>query len=91
MAGEVERARTLHQRIKAVLLEDWDPIGIRAISEAQDEYDGYVPTIYSMLISRKPLSEVYEYLLWLEGEHMRLSVDRQKTRHVAEKLVSLAQ
>src|ERR1700752_1521462 len=57
-----DRARALHAAIKDVLLKEWDPIGVQAIPEAQDEYDAYVSAIYSMLISRKPVSEVFKYL-----------------------------
>jgi hypothetical protein len=89
MSQAVDRARTLHQGIKDVLLKDWDPIGVQDIPEAQDEYDSYVPTIYSMLITRKPINEVFEYLVWLETEHMGLTSDRQQTRSIAEKLASL--
>lgn len=89
MSEAAERARALHRMIKDVLLKDWDPIGVQAIPEAQDEYDGYVPTLYSMLISRKPISEVFEYLLWLETEHMGLKADAQRTQSIAERLVDL--
>ena len=90
MSEAAERARALHRRIKEVLLKEWDPIGVQAIPEAQDEYDGYVPTLYSMLIARKPIHTVLEYLLWLETEHMGLSADRQRTQSIAEKLVALS-
>lgn len=89
MSNAIEHARALHKQIKNVLMQDWDPIGVQAVPEAQDEYDSYVPTIYSMLISRKPINEVLEYLLWLEGEHMGLTVDRQRTQFITEKLVGL--
>jgi hypothetical protein len=84
-----ERARALNDQIKDVLLKEWDPIGIQAIPEAQDEYDGYVPRIHSMLSARKSVEEVLEYLLWLEAEHMGLTPDRQRTRRLAESLVGL--
>jgi hypothetical protein len=83
------QARVLHQKIKDVLLQEWDPIGVQEIPEAQDEYDGYVPTIYTMLISRMPANEIFEYLLWLENEHMGLTADKQRTQCIAERLVSL--
>jgi hypothetical protein len=89
MREKVKQAQSLQQKIKQVLLKEWDPIGVQAIPEAQDEYDGYVPTIYSMLITRKPINEVFEYLLWLETQHMGLTTDRQLTHNVAERLVNL--
>jgi len=50
---------------------------------------GYVPTLYAMLIARKPIHEMVDYLLWLEGEHMGLKVDRQRSQYIAEKLFGL--
>jgi hypothetical protein len=41
------------------------------------------------LITRKPVKEVFEYLLWVENEHMGLTADRQRTRSIAERLVGL--
>jgi hypothetical protein len=62
MSEAAERARALHQNIKDVLLKEWDPIGVQAIPEAQDEYDGYVSAVYSMLIAQKPINELFEHL-----------------------------
>lgn len=89
MSEAIERARGLQQKVKEILLREWDPIGVLDIPEAQDEYDGYVPSIYSMLISRKPLNEVFDYLLWAEEEHMGLTADKQRTQSIAEKLIAL--
>ncbi|MCP1674012.1 hypothetical protein J2T57_001111 [Natronocella acetinitrilica] len=59
------------------------------ITEAQDEYDSYVPTIYKMLILRKPRHEVVDYLWWLETEHMGLTGDRQATEKFADRLMKI--
>jgi len=85
----VENSIDLHEKIRRVLMLDWDPIRINEIPEAEDEYDSYVASLYAMLISDKPVSEVFEYLVWAEAEHMGLTVDRQRTLGVAEKLVGL--
>jgi hypothetical protein len=89
VSNTIGQARILHQYIKNVLMQDWDPIGVQAISGAEDEYDSYVPTLYAMLISRKPVIEVFKYLVWLETKHMGLTADRQRTFSIAEKLVDL--
>jgi len=52
MDAYLERAQRYHEAIRAVLLCDWDPIGVSHVAEAQDEYDGYVGEIYTMLIRR---------------------------------------
>lgn len=89
MSNALNQARVLHARIKEVLLKEWDPIGVSATPQAQDEYDSYVPAIYSLLIARKSVNEVNEYLLWLETEQMGLMADKQLTRSIAERLVAL--
>lgn len=74
------RARLFHEVIRQALLREWDPIGVGDIPEAQGEYDHYVATIYKMLISRKPRNEVFDYLWWLETDHMGLVGDgRQRS------------
>ena len=39
----------LMSQSRQVLLADWDPIGIRDVPQARDEYDGYAATIVRML------------------------------------------
>jgi len=85
------RARMFHEAIRRALLQEWDPIGIGAIAEAQDEYDSYVPSIYKMLISQKPRHEIFDYLWWLETEHMGLTGDRQATEKFAERLMRVSE
>ncbi len=90
MSKHLERARTLHDAIRSILMKEWDPIGVGHIPRAQDEYDSYIPTIYRLLIRREPAYEVFDYLWWAETEHMGLSGNRQHTEKVAEQLVGLA-
>jgi len=85
----LEKAKKLHKAIHNALIEEWDPIGVRNIPEAQDEYDLYIPTIYKLLISKKLKHELFEYLWWLETEHMGLIGDRQATEKFAEDLLKL--
>lgn len=91
VSKRLERAKSLHDAIHDILIEQWDPIGVWGIPEAQDEYNSYVPQIYRLLVSRKPLHEVFEYLWWLETEHMGLRGDRQQTEQIAETLFKLTQ
>jgi hypothetical protein len=91
MSKELQRAQGLHRSIKDVLLNEWDPIGVAAIPEAQDEYDAYVPTIYRLLITHRPLHELTDFLLWAQTEHMALCADRGHTEAIAERLFGLAE
>jgi hypothetical protein len=83
------RTKRYHEAIRKAFLMEWDPIGVGEISEAQDEYDGYIGSIYKLLIQRSPVSKIFDYLWWLETEHMGLAGDRQKTEHFAERLARL--
>jgi len=38
-----------HKRVRTVLLEHWDPIGVRDIAAAKDEYDSIVPQLIRLL------------------------------------------
>ena len=42
------RAREIMRQIGAVLIKDWDPLGVNHIPEAQDEYGSYVGPIYRL-------------------------------------------
>ena len=83
------RAHIFHEAIRRALLQEWDPVGVGDIPEAQDEYDSYVSTLYKMLIAQKSRDEVFDYLWWLETEHMGLTGDRQATEKFADRLMQL--
>lgn len=68
---------------------EWDPIGVAAIAQAQDEYDAYVPSIYKMLITRRTPEDLFDYLWWLETQHMGLTGDRQATELFARRLARI--
>jgi len=91
MEENIELAESLYKRISVILLKEWDPIGVQNFPEAFNEYDSYVMPLYKMLIDKKPLQDIFEYLVWAESQHMGLSiVDRQHTHLVAEKLKGLS-
>ncbi len=89
MNENLERARKLHGIIGDVLLMEWDPIGVQDIPEAQDEYDSYVPAVYKLLASGKSEHELFDYLWWIETEHMGLTGDKQQTLAIARRLHNL--
>ena len=84
-----QRTKRYHQAIKNILLNEWDPIGVSGIPEAQDEYDSYVPGIYKRLISRSQENEIFEYLWEIETQYMGLFGNRRHTQAIAGKLVRL--
>jgi hypothetical protein len=67
--AESRRMRVL---IRHVLLEVWDPIGIKDEPNAQDEYDGYIVKLYELLVSHADDSQFVDYLHWAVHDHMGL-------------------
>ncbi len=65
-----EQSAEIHTAIRRVLLQSWDPIGIGDEPHAQDEYDGYIPEIYKLLLKRAPEKKIVDYLLWVVTERM---------------------
>ena len=78
--------------MRAILLHEWDPIGVAHAPEAADEYDQYADEAYVMLMDRNAgAPEIAGYLFGIATEHMGLSdADlRRKSDEVAERLVLL--
>lgn len=89
MKENIKFAELLQKRISTILLKEWDPIGIQDIPEAQDEYDTYVIPLYKMLIEKRTIHEIFDYLVWAESEHMGLSTDEHHTQLIAKELIKL--
>jgi len=68
--AKLARAREIQEAIGRILLQDWDPIGIRDVPEAQDEYDGYVGGVYGLLASGASPQAVAQHLCGIERNSM---------------------
>ena len=65
-------SRLIRSQIRRVLLNVWDPIGVRNEPNAQDEYDGYVGEIYELLVQKATDQEMTDRLLYIVQETMGL-------------------
>ena len=84
------RMATSLRAIRSVLLKDWDPIGVREIPEAQDEYDSYAFPLYTLLRQHPSEKTLVDHLFHLETEHMGLSrFGRRHLKPVVQKLLSI--
>ena len=84
-----KRARQIQLQIRRILLEDWDPIGVADVPEAQNEYDGYVGGLYRLLAEGAPPPAVAAHLAGLEGDQMGLPSSAAARLGVASKLCAL--
>ncbi|MFZ0862491.1 MAG: hypothetical protein WCA27_33110 [Candidatus Sulfotelmatobacter sp.] len=65
-------SRQIRVQIRHVLLEVWDPIGIKDELNAQDEYDGYVGEIFGLLSGGATDQQLTAWLLYFVNDRMRL-------------------
>jgi len=79
--------RELRQRINEVLHYLWDPIGVRGEPHARDEYDAYVPEIYSLLQKDASAEQLAAHLEEIEAERMGLSSNHEHSVSIAHKLL----
>ncbi len=80
-----ERVWTAKLQMRRVLLEEWDPIGIRDEPLAQDEYDSYLRHIYDLLARDASDLQIAHHLNQLE------TVSMGCRKRPIEKLLSVAQ
>lgn len=78
--------------IRRVLLRDWDPIGITAFEDydedTDDEYNGYARSIENMKKTGCSIEEIVGFLSWAE-ENMGLQVNEARVRSVAGLIAAL--
>ena len=89
MSEHLDKAKQYHREIRKILLQDWDPIGVSDIPEAQDEYDSYIGGVYSKLIRQVPKHELIDYLWEVETKNMGLYGSRSRTVNAVKKLIAL--
>jgi hypothetical protein len=54
------------QEIRAILLKDWDPLGIGDNPNLADEYDHYIPAILRLFDTHGTVEELERYLADIE-------------------------
>jgi hypothetical protein len=65
--------KLLLERVRQILWETWDPIGVNAHAEAVTEYDSYAPGVVSLLIHDCTSAELDLHLSRIETNDMGLS------------------
>jgi hypothetical protein len=60
------------RELRQILMDEWDPIGVRGIPEAADEYDRYLGSVARQLREGAPPEEIGGYLTMVEEDWMGL-------------------
>ncbi|CAI1156666.1 MULTISPECIES: hypothetical protein [Serratia] len=79
-----------YEKVRSILLHEWDPIGVGELDGAQDEYDSYVQPVCEMIEQGKSEIDIYNYLCWVVNDYMCLDIDEETNVRVASKLLKLS-
>ena len=90
MTSKEERTREIQRSIAEVLLRYWDPICVRNVPQAEDEYDAYVGGVYRLIASGATARQLAEHLARLEAEQLGFQdTDPKMLIPLAKKLLKL--
>uniref|UniRef100_UPI003F4960A5 hypothetical protein n=1 Tax=Cupriavidus necator TaxID=106590 RepID=UPI003F4960A5 len=77
----------LYRRVDEVLYYVWDPIGVARSPAARNEYQGYLPEVFSMLLQGADASTIAAYLDAVATDRMGLHDQGQHSKRAAELLL----
>jgi hypothetical protein len=81
----------VRDKIRDVLLDDWDPSNAARFDAARHEYDTYIDPLYALIRAGGDEDAVVQYLHERERESMCFpSLGTQRLRPVARKLLRAA-
>jgi len=67
-----EASREVRSKIRAILMAEWDPIGVNDVPEAADEYDSYIGGLYELLVQRASEEKICAYQRHIEIDRMEM-------------------
>jgi len=70
---EKYESRRIRVAIRHVLMDVWDPIGVKDEPNAQDEYDGYLGGVYELLVRGACDEDIEDHLWRIVTERMGLA------------------
>ena len=79
LGGMIDKyeSRRIRAEVRRVLLDVWDPIGVKDEPNAQDEYDCCLGSLFHLLTTGATDDQIAEYL-WRQGtEHMGLPLQKE--------------
>jgi hypothetical protein len=83
---EKYESRRTRVAIRHVLMDVWDPIGIKEEPNAQDEYDGYLGGVYELLVSGASDESIEDYLWRIVTERMELTAKKSDMANTVKAL-----
>ncbi|HSF95593.1 MAG TPA: hypothetical protein VLA52_11265 [Thermohalobaculum sp.] len=85
-----ESPKHLYARIRAILIADWDPLGLSDAAVPPDDYDDMAREVHAILTGPEASVErVAAYLRWVEREQMHLQRRPGEATGAAKLLMAL--
>tara|TARA_R110001592_G_scaffold9723_1_gene51429 strand:+ start:330 stop:611 length:282 start_codon:yes stop_codon:yes gene_type:complete len=78
--------KVFYKSVDDILWEHWDPIGVNDIAP-RDEYQSYIPEIFSLLIRNNTDKEIADRLYKIENESIGVTGSREHCLIIAKKLL----
>jgi hypothetical protein len=72
--------------LRELLMQWWDPIGVRGVPEARGEYDSYMGPIVSLLERGGSIDELASYLVEIETDRMGMKPDKKTDLDAASRI-----
>ena len=83
------QAIAVQNSIRQVLVYEWDPIGIKGVPEAIDEYDAYIGRINGILAGNRSKIDLVDFLQRIERDEIGISTSEQTRENVVNSLLAL--
>lgn len=77
----------LYRRVDEVLHYRWDPCQVSGAPQARDEYYGYLPQVFQLVLEGAGAAAIAEHLTSIERERMGLSTEPASLLPIGELLV----
>jgi hypothetical protein len=87
--GMTSEQMNLYKAIDEILWNDWDPLGVNDVEEANDEYKEYTPTIFRLKIQGADREIIAKKLYEIVKDKMGLLGNIDHCRKVADKIINV--
>ena len=84
--ADKNKSERIYEEIREILLNSWDPIGIKNEPQARDEYDSYIGGVYKLLKKGSSDEEIASYLWRVIEDRIQVHPARGATEKTVKEL-----
>lgn len=79
----------VYKIVRAILRNNWDPICVRYIKEADDEYHAYAREIVKMIFNKEGQEKISNYLNFVQRDYMRLEINASLNETISDQIATI--